>query len=82
MGAPPARPPVPSLAGAAGQAADSQLLMDRFLPRYHLAVVRADVFRAPPAECYAAARDWTSFRTRWFGPCSASEGCHCGWSTP
>ncbi len=62
MGAPPARPPVPSLAGAAGQAADSPLLMDRFLPRYHLAVVRANVFRAPPAECYAAARDVDLFQ--------------------
>lgn len=38
---------------AAGGRADPELLMEQFLPRYDVAVVYADVFRAPPAQCYA-----------------------------
>ncbi len=38
---------------AAGGKADPGLLVEQFLPRYDVAVVHADVFRAPPAECYA-----------------------------
>ena len=45
MSAPPAQAPEQSSAGAAGKAADSQLLMDEFLPRYDFAVVHADVLR-------------------------------------
>jgi hypothetical protein len=52
MSAPPAKPPEQSSAGPTGKAADSQLLVDQFLPRYDFAVVHADVFRVPPAECY------------------------------
>ena len=33
--------------------ADAELLVERFLPRYDVAVVHADVFRASPAQCYA-----------------------------
>src|SRR6478609_4315098 len=51
-----------SFAGATGRAADSQLLMDRFLPRFDLAVVHADVFRALPAECYQAANEMDLFQ--------------------
>jgi hypothetical protein len=40
----PAAPPAPGL------------LLDRYLPRYDLAVAHAEVFRAPPAACYRAAR--------------------------
>jgi hypothetical protein len=36
--------------------------MDRFLPRYDFAVVHADVLRAPPAECYAAAGELDLFQ--------------------
>ena len=32
---------------------DAELLVERFLPRYDVAVVHADIFRAPPAQCYA-----------------------------
>ena len=39
-----------------GQAPDSMLMIDRFLPRYDFAVVHASVFRAPPEVCYQAAR--------------------------
>jgi hypothetical protein len=62
MSAPPTQPPEQSSAGAAGKAADSQLLMDQFLPRYDLAVVHADVFRAPPAQCYGAASELDLFQ--------------------
>jgi carboxymethylenebutenolidase len=37
---------------AAGVSADPELLMEQFLPRYDVAAVHADVFRAPPAQCY------------------------------
>ena len=43
-------------------AAESHLLMDRVMPRYDLAVVHADVLRAPPAECYRAARELDLFQ--------------------
>jgi hypothetical protein len=36
--------------------------MDQFLPRYDLAVVHADVFRAPPAQCYRAASELDLFQ--------------------
>jgi hypothetical protein len=35
----------------------SKLLIDRFLPRYDLAVVHAEVFRVPSEACYRTARD-------------------------
>ena len=38
---------------AAGGRAEPELLMEQFLPTYDVAVVHADVFRAPPAQCYA-----------------------------
>ncbi|WP_029704954.1 hypothetical protein [Arthrobacter sp. TB 26] len=44
--------------GAAGR----RLLLDQFLPEYDLSIVHADVFRAPPAECYEAAREMDLFR--------------------
>jgi hypothetical protein len=62
MSAAPAQPSEQSSAGAAGRAADSQLLMDQFLPRFDLAVVHADVFRALPAECYEAANEMDLFQ--------------------
>ena len=62
ISAPPAQPPEQSSAGAAGKAADSQLLMDQFLPRYDFAVAHADVFRAPPAQCYGAASELDLFQ--------------------
>ena len=62
MSAPRAQPPEQSSAGAAGKAADSQLLLDQFLPRYDFAVVHADVVRAPPAECYEAASELDLFQ--------------------
>ena len=62
MSAPPAKPPEQNPAGEAGWAADAQLLMDQFLPKYDLAVVHADVVRAPPAECYRAASELDLFR--------------------
>ena len=39
-----------------GQAPDSILMIDRFLPQYDFAVVHASVFRASPEVCYQAAR--------------------------
>jgi hypothetical protein len=62
MSASPTQPPEGGAAAAAGQAADWQLLMDQFLPRYDLAVVHADVFRVSPAECYRAASEVDLFR--------------------
>jgi len=41
--------------GGSGARADSDPLMDQFLPRYDLDVVHAETFDASPAECYAAA---------------------------
>lgn len=51
----PAQPRVQSTELPVNHAADSQLLMDQFLPRYDFSIVHADVFRAGPAACYAAA---------------------------
>jgi len=62
MSAPPVQLPEQSSAGAASEAADSQLLMDQFLPRYDFAVVHADVFRASPAQCYGAASELDLFQ--------------------
>jgi hypothetical protein len=61
MSAPPGQPPEQSCAGAAGKAADSQLLIDQVLPTYDVALVHADVFRAPPAQCYLAASELDLF---------------------
>jgi hypothetical protein len=63
MSAPPAQPPARSSAAAAGKAADTRLLVDQFLPTYDVAVVHADVFRAPPAQCYRAASELDLFQT-------------------
>lgn len=63
MSAPPAQPPAQSSAGAAGKAADSQLLIDQFLPTYEVGVVHADVFRAAPAQCYLVASELDLFQT-------------------
>lgn len=62
MSASPAQPADQNPARARALAADSQLLMDQFLPRYDLAVVHADVFRASPAECYRAASELDLFQ--------------------
>ena len=42
--------------------ADAELLMAQFLPRYDVAVVHADVFRAPPAQCYARVMELDLFQ--------------------
>jgi hypothetical protein len=63
MSAPPAQPPEQNSAGAAGKAADSQLLIDQFLPTYDVGVVHADVFRAAPAQCYLVASGLDLFQT-------------------
>ena len=47
---------------ARGAAEASQLLIDRFLPRWDLAVVHAGVFRVPPQVCYQAACGLDFFR--------------------
>ena len=47
---------------ARGAAETSQLLIDRFLPRWDLAVAHAGVFRAPPQACYQAACGLDVFR--------------------
>ena len=62
MSAPPAQPAEQNPAGEGGWAADSHLLMNQFLPRYDLAVAHADVFRAPPIECYLAANELDLFQ--------------------
>jgi hypothetical protein len=48
--------PVLVSAAAPEPVSGSRLLIDQYLPRYNLAVVHAQVFRAPPASCYRAAR--------------------------
>ena len=63
MSAPPAQPPEQNSAGAARKAADSDLLIDQFLPTYDVGVVHADVFRATPAQCYLVASELDLFRT-------------------
>lgn len=56
MSAPPAQPPEQTPTGAHDGTARSQLLVDRLMPHYDLAVVHAQVFRASPAACFRAAR--------------------------
>jgi hypothetical protein len=63
VNAPPAQPPEQDIARGAGEAADSQLLIDRFLPHYDVGVVHAAVFRAAPAQCYLVASELDLFRT-------------------
>jgi len=63
MSPPSAQPPDQNSAGAAGKAADSQLLIDQFLPTYDVGVVHADVFRAAPAQCYLVASELDLFQT-------------------
>jgi hypothetical protein len=62
MSGPRAQPLQQSSPGAAGNVGDSQLFIDQFLPRYDFAVVHADVFRAPPAQCYTAATELDLFQ--------------------
>ena len=38
------------------RAEQPELLIDQFLPRYDLAIVHAEVLRAPPDACYRTAR--------------------------
>ena len=47
---------------ARGAAEASQLLIDRFLPRWDLAVAHAGVFWVPPQACYQAACGLDFFR--------------------
>ncbi len=47
--------PRPTGRGGSGARADSDPLMDKFLPRHDVDVVHAEAFEAPAAECYAAA---------------------------
>lgn len=64
MSGPPAQqPPEQTSVGAGGRAADSQLLIDQFLPTYDVGVVHADVFRAAPAQCYLVASELDLFQT-------------------
>lgn len=42
-------------AGAPGTPGGSRLLLDEFSPRFDVAVVHSEVFRAVPADCYRAA---------------------------
>lgn len=56
------RPPHPPEAADLRGAGGSRLLLDEFLPRYDHAVVHAQVFRAPPDECLAAALAMDIFR--------------------
>jgi len=62
MSVSPVQPPEPGAAAAARGAVDAQLLLDRFLPRYDLAVAHAHVFRVPPADCFRAASEVDLFR--------------------
>lgn len=55
------QPDVPDVP-AAGAVAGPQLLIDQFLPRYHFAVVHAQVFGVPPGVCLRAARNLDLFR--------------------
>lgn len=64
MTVPPApRPDEEHPAGSVGNTGDSQLLLDEFLPTYDVGVVHADVFPAPPAQCYPVASELDLFRT-------------------
>jgi hypothetical protein len=60
---PPAQPPEQSSPHAADAAADSELLIDQFLPTYDVGVVHADVYRAAPARCYFVASQLDLFQT-------------------
>jgi hypothetical protein len=62
MSAPSPQPREQSHTGASGKAADSPLLIDRFLPTYDVAVVHADVFRASPAQSYLAVSELDLFQ--------------------
>jgi hypothetical protein len=62
MSAPPTQPPEQDSAGAGGKVADTQLLIDRFLPRYDVGVVHADVFRATSVQCYRVASELDLFQ--------------------
>ena len=62
MSGPPAQPPEQSSAGPAGKAAGSPLFIEQFLSTYDVAVVHAEVFRAPPAQCYLAASELDLFQ--------------------
>jgi hypothetical protein len=53
----PAQQPEVSTFPVAGEAQDSPLLIDHFLPRYEFAVVHAQVFRVPPEVCLRVARN-------------------------
>ncbi len=62
MSASPVQPPEQGAAAAARGTVDPQLLLDRVLPGYDLAVAHAHVFRVPPAECFRAASEVDLFR--------------------
>lgn len=63
MSSSPVQPPDQGEAVARARGtADPQLLLDRLLPSYDLAVAHAHVFRVPPAECFRAASDVDLFR--------------------
>ena len=62
MSTPQAQPPEHNSVGAAGEAADSRLLIDQFLPTYDVGVVHAEVFRAAPAQCFLAASELDLFQ--------------------
>ena len=51
MSLPLAEPPEQTSAAANHEAPQPQLLMDQLLRPYDLAVIHAQVFRAPPAVC-------------------------------
>ncbi|MDQ0770963.1 hypothetical protein QF031_003712 [Pseudarthrobacter defluvii] len=58
MSATSAQPPGEGAGGGAGP----RLLLDQFMPAYDLSIVHADIFRAPPAECYEAALEMDLFQ--------------------
>jgi hypothetical protein len=55
------QPEIPAVA-AAGAAQGPPLLLDEFLPRYHFAIVHAQVFGVPPEVCLQAGRNLDLFR--------------------
>jgi hypothetical protein len=57
------QPPEQDPDSAAGTAAGSPLLIDQFLPTYDVGFVHADVFRAPPTQCYRVASELDLFQT-------------------
>lgn len=58
----PAQPPEVPAVPAAGAVQGPPLLLDQFLPRYHFAIVHAQVFGVPPEVCLRAARNLDLFR--------------------